>query len=107
MECGPRREGRILAVDLFLNVDLIGVVRGRALQCGTLANGNQALSPRAVVKEINKNKILRSHCCTHAASDEFGAAARARVYILSTRNYAEAVFCGVIRKRVLSDCVQS
>lgn len=105
MECGPRREGRIFAVDPFLNVDLIGVVRGRALHCSTLANGNQTLFPRAVVQK--KMKILRSHCCTRAVSDEFGAAARARVYILSMRNYAEAVYCGVIRKRVVSDCVQS
>lgn len=55
MECGPRREGRIFAVDPFLNVDLIGVVRGRALHCSTLANGNQTLFPSAVVKKKKKN----------------------------------------------------
>lgn len=102
MECGPRYEGRVFAVDLFFNVDLLDVVRGRALRCSTLANVKR--SPRAVVKNI---KILRSHCSTCAVSDEFGAAARARVYILSTRNYAETVYCGVIRKRVVSDYVQS
>lgn len=102
MECGPRHGGTVVAVDLFLNVDFNRCCERLSAALQQMVTSRTPPLPLcAVVKNI---KILRSHCSSRAVSDEFGAA---RVYILSTRNYAETVYCGVIRKRVVSDYVQS